>query len=152
MSTRVISIANAKGGVGKSTVTILLASALTHQLGKKVLILDTDSQESISDWKNSESRIYETECPVTVEKCMPAHVHLYLQKFGSDYDIVFIDVPRMTHGLNESATLQMLYYCDSVLIPVVGSRMDVTSTANFFSLVSDAQETKRKEDFDYDVF
>lgn len=152
MATRVLSVANSKGGVGKSTVTILLASALAKQLQKKVLILDTDSQASVWNWLESEKRIFETTPLVKVEKIMPAHVRMFLDKFGEDYDIVFIDVPRMTHGLNESATLQMLYYCDSVLIPVVGARMDVASTAEFYNLVEDAKIEKEKMDFSYTVY
>lgn len=152
MSTRVLSVANSKGGVGKSTVTILLASALAKQLKKKVLILDTDSQASVWNWLESEKRIYDIAPLVTVEKIMPAHVRMFLDKFGEEYDIVFIDVPRMTHGLNESATLQMLYYCDSVLIPVVGARMDVASTAEFYNLVEDAKKEKEKMDFSYTVY
>ncbi|MEM6359978.1 MAG: ParA family protein [Bacteroidota bacterium] len=152
MSTTVISIANAKGGVGKSTVSILLAGCFSKLLQKKVLILDTDSQNSVTRWFESEKRIYDSDPLVTVESLMPQHVQMYLKKFGDDFDIVFIDVPRMTHGVGESATLQLLYYCDSVLIPVVGSRMDVDSTANFFKVVMEAKAKKIEMGFPFEVF
>lgn len=46
---RVITIANEKGGVGKTTTTVNLAAAL-GLAGKRVLILDLDSQGHATEW------------------------------------------------------------------------------------------------------
>ena len=43
-----IAIMNAKGGVGKSTLTLALAESLVANHGKRVLVIDSDGQVSIS--------------------------------------------------------------------------------------------------------
>lgn len=151
-NTRVISIANQKGGVGKSTVTMLLATALAKQKQKKVLILDTDSQASVSSWLDSERNLYEGEPLVEVESYQPRKVMDFLKRFGKDYDVIFIDIPRMTDNSKDSATVMLLYMCDAVLIPVIGSQLDVLSTNNFASLVKEAAVEKKRLDFDYRYF
>jgi len=143
---KILSVANSKGGVGKSTTTIILASAIAKHKKKKVLIIDTDSQESVINWLVVEKQDYDEEDQplVTVVRESPNHVRLFLDKYGEDYDLIFIDIPRMTNSMNESANVQLLYLCDSILIPVLGSRLDVLSTQKFYSIIKDAA-AKRKE-------
>ena len=43
-----IAVMNAKGGVGKSTVTLAIAETLSHDHHKKILVIDSDAQMSIS--------------------------------------------------------------------------------------------------------
>jgi len=44
----VVSIINLKGGVGKSTVTMILAEYLTFRFDKRVLLIDMDAQANLS--------------------------------------------------------------------------------------------------------
>lgn len=46
MTGRVIAFANRKGGVGKTTLTVAIAHALTAEFGKSVCVVDTDPQAS----------------------------------------------------------------------------------------------------------
>jgi len=43
-----VSVMNAKGGVGKSTLVLALAETLSAYNGKKILIIDSDAQASVS--------------------------------------------------------------------------------------------------------
>src|SRR5215470_11176993 len=44
-----ISVMNAKGGVGKSTLVLTLAETLSAHFGKRVLVIDSDAHASISN-------------------------------------------------------------------------------------------------------
>ena len=59
----IISVLNLKGGVGKTTITLNLAAALSDQ-GKRVLLVDCDFQRSLTNL------------------CLPAHRRNELQKAG----------------------------------------------------------------------
>ncbi len=140
--TRVISVANSKGGVGKSCISIMLAVALARIKDKKVLIIDCDSQGSVTDMYEREREMYEGDPAIEVEELTPRKVQTFLKRFGGDYDIIFIDIPRMTDKKKDTATVMLLYNCDAVLVPVVGNEVDVLSSQDFSVLLAEAANDK----------
>lgn len=150
MKTKVYSIASRKGGVGKSVVTMLLASALAKD-GKKVLILDCDNQCSIGDWLENEKKLNEgLTALVDIETITARRVQSFLQRFAADYDIIFIDVPRMTDADKNSSTAILLYYCDAVLVPVLGTQIDALSTIDFIDFLKDLKADKKQDGLKFD--
>jgi chromosome partitioning protein len=150
---QIISIANSKGGVGKSCVSVLLAVALAKKKNKKVLIIDCDSQGSVTEMFEREREQYEddVEPAIEVEELTPRKVQTFLKRFGGDYDVIFIDIPRMTDKKKDTATVMLLYNCDGVLVPVVGNKVDVMSSQDFAEILDEAATDKKEmgEDFKY---
>lgn len=141
-TTRVISVVNRKGGVGKSTVTMLLASALAKN--KRVIVLDCDEQRTVIDVLEMENEMYTEDKPlVEVKAIAPMFVLDFLKTFGSSYDVIFIDPPRITEDKTSNVLGQLLAVCDGVLIPVLGSMVDVLSTKAFLKVIEAMAEYKK---------
>ena len=148
--TKILSICNSKGGVGKSVVTSMVATSLAEQKNKKVLIIDCDSQATIYEFAEQEKEQYPDYDPlVEVEALSPRRVNTFLKRFADDYDVIFIDIPRMTDKKADNPTVMLLYNCDGILVPVIGSDVDVLATQEFLAVVQECREfkTEMKEDF-----
>ena len=148
--TKIISICNSKGGVGKSVVTLMMATAIAEQKNKKVLIIDCDSQATVYELAEQEKELYPDDEPlVEVEALSPRRVNTFLKRFADDYDLIFIDIPRMTDKKADNPTVMLLYNCDGILVPVIGSDVDVLATQEFLAVIEDCRSFKEemKEDF-----
>ncbi len=148
--TKILSICNSKGGVGKSVVTLMVATALAEQKNKKVLIIDCDSQATVYELAEKEKEQYPDYEPlVEVEALSPRRVNTFLKRFADDYDVIFIDIPRMTDKKADNPTVMLLYNCDGILVPVIGSDVDVSATKEFLAVIEECRNFKEemKEDF-----
>ena len=123
---RVISVANQKGGVGKTTSTVSLAAALAVH-GKKVLIIDSDPQGNATSGLGVQKGELEQDVyDVLVNQVPMAEIELTSQprreqrlkeavkKIKDDYDYIFIDCPPSLGHL----TMNAFTASDTVLIPV----------------------------------
>lgn len=121
----------------------MVATALAEQKNRKVLIIDCDSQASALAMYEQEQEYYPDDTPlIEVEALSPRRVNTFLKRFGADYDVIFIDIPRMTDTKADNPTVMLLYNCDGILVPVIGSEVDALATHEFLGIIEECQEYK----------
>jgi chromosome partitioning protein len=127
---KVISVLNRKGGVGKSTIACQLARGMQLE-GRDVLIVDTDSQGTSSDWAESGSG--NTPLVVKIDR---ATLEDDIPKAGKQYDVVIIDGAAKAERMNVSAVKAS----DLVLIPIQPSAVDVWPVKETVEIIKTRQE------------
>ena len=121
----VLTIAQQKGGAGKSTLAIHLAVAWSVA-GKKVAIVDIDPQASVSHWDQRRGAImngHSTELPHVV-KLSGWRTANEVERLGREHDLVLIDSPP--HAATESRIA--VRAAQLVLVPMQPSLMDLWAT------------------------
>jgi chromosome partitioning protein len=115
---QVIAIISQKGGVGKSTLAVHLATEATAQ-GQRVLLLDLDPQGSAMEWASRRGDL-----PPDVSGANPASIGKEIERAkGESYDVVVIDTaPHADH-----AALQAARAADIVAIPCRPSTFDIAA-------------------------
>jgi len=126
---KVIAILNQKGGVGKTTLAVHLATALARKK-RRVLLLDADPQGSALDW--AAARHGEPLFPVT--GLPKASIHKELPALGNNYELVIIDGPPRVYDVARSAIMAS----DLVLVPVQPSPYDVWAAKEIMDLLNEA--------------
>lgn len=127
----IISIINQKGGVGKTTLSIHIASTLALG-GKKVLLIDADAQRSALDWQS----VREDEPLFTVVGMPSNTIHKQVKLLIDDYDFIVIDGPPRVYDVAKSC----IAASDVVLIPIQPSPYDVWSANEVVKLINEVKE------------
>ena len=88
MTAKIITVANQKGGSGKTTVAMQLAGTLGRR-DHRVLVIDADPQGTATRWASSAED--EKPFPATVAGLSAAggKVHREVQKFAENYDYMW---------------------------------------------------------------
>lgn len=128
----VITVANQKGGSGKTTVSMNLASALARR-DYKVLVVDADKQNSAVLWSgNSESGFPAAVVNLAENK----NIHNEVVRLAKDYHFIIIDCPPAADSL---VSVRVMPVSDLVLVPLVPAPIDMWATTALKLAIDQAQ-------------
>lgn len=124
MTATIITIAQQKGGAGKTTLAAHLAVAFTRA-GKKVAVVDIDPQQSLTMWyRLREEHLGDAGAGLLVNQIKGWRTRNEVDKLAASHDVVLIDSPP--HAETEARVA--VRAADLVVIPVQPSPMDVWAT------------------------
>lgn len=132
----IVTFANQKGGVGKTTLSVLFANYLV-EASKTVIVLDTDHQRSIMVMRreDSENFSHQTMGYEVVECSLedPEALSSYLKELDSHSEYVLVDAPG---NLTENGLIQLFSHSDYIIVPYQYERKSLDSTGTFVSAIS----------------
>lgn len=126
---RTVAFLNKKGGVGKTTTAVGLATGLARA-GLRVGVIDADPNGSASRW-------LETIAEVDFVPCRAADLVALLASVADDYDVVVIDsAPN-----DADAIVQIAALADLVLVPLAPSPIEVDQLGDTVALFDASKPT-----------
>jgi len=143
-----IAFSTQKGGAGKTTLTVLMASYLYYVRGLKVLVVDCDyPQYSIKEMRDRDVEILKinktflrnfnelrrrTQCdpyPILIAKPEDALARVQARiEAGHEYDIVLFDLPGTINNPGVAKTVSLMDY---LFCPVAADKLILESSLAF---------------------
>ena len=121
---KTIATINAKGGSGKTTITLHLAVASVQQ-GHNVAVLDLDPQQTARRWGKRRS----SPVPVVLQVA-PSQLGAELERaVGVGADVVLIDAPPRAWLGADNAAREAARVADLVVVPSRPTILDLEATA-----------------------
>ena len=134
MKTKIISIVGEKGGIGKTTLNVILASNLHYANSKKVVLLDADNpQYSIDKKRQRELSLLDASTlsemsPYPIERVTAESIQDTILKYYGLVDYIILDLP----GSLNVEMVKGLLYVEHVFIPFGHDELEIDSTSNFY--------------------
>ena len=129
----IVAFLNHKGGVGKTTLALHVAGAWAAQ-GKRIVVVDTDSQGSALDWSEQRAKEGLTRLFDVLEFARDT-LHVEAPEIARDVHHVVIDGSSRITALIRSAMLA----ADLALVPAQPSPFDGWAAAETLRLLHEAQ-------------
>ena len=136
MLSKVITIAQQKGGTGKTTLAVHLALAFIKYHNLKLAIIDTDPQGSLGKWFMIREEKKLSNSNLTFKTASLWGAQYESKALKNDHDIVIIDTPPKI----ESDARPSIEAADLVLIPMTASHVDFWATGAIVDIAKKANK------------
>jgi chromosome partitioning protein len=136
MLSKVITIAQQKGGTGKTTLAVHLALSFIEYNNLKVAIIDTDPQGSLGKWFMIRTEKKNSSDNLTFKTASLWGAQYESKILKIDHDIVIIDTPPKI----ESDARPSIEAADLVLIPMSASHVDFWATGAIVEIAKKANK------------
>jgi chromosome partitioning protein len=127
----IIALANLKGGVGKSTLAVNIAGALSP----KVALVDADPQATATAWAEAGNLPFQVITAPLSGQNVKGWIETVL---GIEAAHIVIDLPPMLGD----ATAAALAICDLAVVPVSPSGADLRATNRAVELITEARAAR----------
>lgn len=135
---KIISIANQKGGVGKSTITALTASALSQEpFNRRVYVADVDQQQSLIRRRLNDLQNSDMIPPYQLEYKTLSQLLSEIEELDKKNDLIFIDAPgKLDANLpaDQQEITKVLLLSDFLFIPIVPGNFAMDATIDFLKI------------------
>ena len=130
----IVSLINQKGGVGKTTAAVNLASGLA-EAGNRILVVDADPQGSVVQWQSiadgAEFEVLHLPSPQLSKE---------LKTVSRRYDHIVVDSPPAIEDITRAA----IEVSNLAIIPIAPSPLDIWSSKETIALVNSLGKKYRK--------
>jgi len=124
MAARIITVAQQKGGAGKTTLAAHLAVVWARR-GMSVALVDIDPQRSLAAWHALRTTAYPNGTELHLSDIAGWRVGTELERLRDHFDMILVDTPP--HAETEARAA--VRAGDMVLLPIQPSPMDLWATA-----------------------
>ncbi|MGK7896185.1 MAG: AAA family ATPase, partial [Xenococcus sp. (in: cyanobacteria)] len=132
---KIIAVANQKGGTGKTTTSVHLAYYLAVQKKFSTLLIDADSQNSSSQWLYNLTPSIPTQAISDKNQLFEE-----IPQLAKKYECIIVDGPA---GRLEDETKAIMARADLVVVPIQPKVLDLSSTLKAVMLINQAQEMRQ---------
>lgn len=134
---KIIVIASSKGGVGKTLVSMVLASRLATE-GLRVAAIDADPNGALADWR---ANVWDGPSFVVEAEPDAARLAHRIPDLAAATDLLIVD----TAGFGNQAAAAAIASADAVIVPMLASRADIAEATRTVQLAQGLARAARRD-------